>query len=248
MKLLPLFILLALIAEFLGTVGGFGSSVFFVPFAGYFLDFQSVLGITAVFHLSSNLSKIALFRKGIDWKVIAKIGIPGVVFVILGAYLSKYVTKEEASLGLGIFLVLFAGLMLMFQNLTLKPTIANGAIGGSLSGLFAGVLGTGGAIRGITLAAFNLHKDVFIATSALIDLAIDLSRSVVYFSQGYVHKHDLYLIPILLVVSVLGTWLGKKALEPISEEKFRKLVLILILGIGVVSLGQFVWSLGVVQG
>jgi uncharacterized membrane protein YfcA len=45
MPLLWLFILLALLAEVIGTVGGFGSSVFFVPVANFFLDFQSVLGL-----------------------------------------------------------------------------------------------------------------------------------------------------------------------------------------------------------
>jgi uncharacterized membrane protein YfcA len=53
---LPLFILLSLIVEVLGTIGGFGSSLFFVPIASYFLDFHSVLGITALFHVLSNLT------------------------------------------------------------------------------------------------------------------------------------------------------------------------------------------------
>jgi uncharacterized membrane protein YfcA len=83
---LPLFILLALLAEILGTVGGFGSSLFFVPIASYFLDFHSVLGITALFHVSSNLTKIAFFRKGFDKKLVISIGIPAVVFVIAGAF------------------------------------------------------------------------------------------------------------------------------------------------------------------
>ena len=47
MEHLVYFILLALLCEILGTVGGFGSSLFFVPIAGFFLDFQSVLGTTA---------------------------------------------------------------------------------------------------------------------------------------------------------------------------------------------------------
>ena len=63
-RYLPIFIILSLIAEVLGTIGGFGSSVFFVPIANFFFDFQSVLGITALYHLSSNVSKIAFFKKG----------------------------------------------------------------------------------------------------------------------------------------------------------------------------------------
>ena len=58
-----LFLLLALLAEIVGTISGFGSSILFVPLASYFIDFKLVLGITAVFHVFSNLSKIFLFQK-----------------------------------------------------------------------------------------------------------------------------------------------------------------------------------------
>jgi len=68
-----LFLLLALIAEILGTIGGFGSSVFFVPLANFYFDFETVLGLTAVFHVFSNLSKIAQFRKGLDKKLIGQV-------------------------------------------------------------------------------------------------------------------------------------------------------------------------------
>lgn len=113
-------------------------------------------------------------------------------------------------------------------------------MGGIISGMIAGLLGTGGAIRGITLAAYNLKIAVFIATSATIDLAIDSSRSVVYFLNGYVHQHDLYLIPILFVVSVIGTFIGKKILTRISETQFKTIVLILVLITGIVTLSKVV--------
>ena len=60
---LPIVIILAIISEILGMVGGFSPSVYFVPVANLFLDFQSVLGITALFYLSSNISKIAISKK-----------------------------------------------------------------------------------------------------------------------------------------------------------------------------------------
>ena len=80
-----LFIALAFISEVLGTVSGFGSSILFVPVASLFFDFKTVLGITAVFHVFSNLSKIALFRKGINKELTIKLGIPAFIFVIIGA-------------------------------------------------------------------------------------------------------------------------------------------------------------------
>ena len=239
---LPLFILLALLAEILGTVGGFGSSLFFVPIASYFLDFHSVLGITAIFHVSSNITKIAFFRKGFNKKVVLSLGIPAVLFVIIGAYISKYIASEILEIALAIFLMVTSLTFLIFKKLEVKPTVANSIGGGVLSGLIAGVLGTGGAIRGITLAAFNMKTEVFIATSAIIDLGIDASRSVVYTLNGYVHLHDLYLIPILLVVSILGTYIGKKILERISQEQFKSTVLVLILITGIITLGKVIFD------
>jgi uncharacterized membrane protein YfcA len=235
-ELLIWFILLSLLAEVLGTVGGFGSSLFFVPLASFFLDFQSVLGITALFHLSSNLIKIIMFRKGFDKKLILTLGLPAIIFVIAGAFLTKYVNKQILEIILGIFLILISLLFLLFKRVKVKPTLFNSIFGGSLSGLSAGLLGTGGAIRGLTLAAFNLEKSVFIATSAVIDLGIDLSRSGVYIYNGFVHTHDLYLIPILFVVSIAGTYIGKLLLTVISEKRFRVIVLTLVLVVGTLTI------------
>jgi uncharacterized membrane protein YfcA len=92
----------------------------------------------------------------------------------------------------------------------------------------------------LTLAAFKLPIAVFIATSALIDLGIDCSRTVVYYFNGYIHQKDLYLLPILLLVSVLGTYIGKKILERVAENQFRVLVLALILITGISSLVKIV--------
>lgn len=233
---LYLFIFLALLAEIIGTVSGFGSSLLFVPIASYFFDFHSVLGITALFHLSSNISKIYLFKSGIDWKLVLKIGIPAVVFVSLGAYLSKFVTTTYLEIGLAIFLIAVSLLFLILKNITLKPNLFNALAGGSISGFVAGLVGTGGAVRGITLAAFSLEKNTFIATSALIDFFIDASRSVVYFNNGYMHKHDLFLVPILLVVSIVGTLVGKKILNYVSEQNFKKIVLYTVLIVGISTL------------
>jgi uncharacterized membrane protein YfcA len=233
-----LFTLLALVAEIIGTISGFGSSVFFVPVAAYFFDFQSVLGITAIFHVFSNLSKIYFFKRGVNWKIVLYLGIPAIIFVSFGAYLSKFFDSTLLELILAIFLIGFSILFLIAQNVIIQPTRTNSIIGGSISGFVAGLLGTGGTIRGMTLAAFNLNKDVFIATSAFIDFGVDLSRGIVYFSNGYMHWHDMKFVLILIAVSIVGTYIGKKVLDRVSETTFKRIVLFVILGIGIATLMQ----------
>ena len=132
--------------------------------------------------------------------------------------------------------MLFSGFLLIKENIVIEPNARNAWIGGAFSGFAAGLLGTGGAIRGLTMAAFNMEKAVFISTSAAIDMGVDISRTVVYASNGFITKNTLLLVPFLLVVSFAGSYAGKYLLKYIPQEKFKKISLGLILVIGIVTL------------
>lgn len=231
-----LFLFLSLLAEIIGTIGGFGSSVFFVPIANFYFDFQSVLGLTAIYHLSSNLSKIFVFKQGIDKRLLLSIGLPSVIFVIIGGFLTQFIQTTYLELFLGVFLVALSLLFLIRKNLIVLPTTKNAITGGILSGLSAGLMGTGGAIRGLTMAAFNMDKNRFIATSAFIDFMIDFSRTFVYYENGFIHKHDFIYVPFLLIIGLIGTLLGKKILNYIPQDNFKRISLMLILLIGIITL------------
>lgn len=235
-KINYIFILLALFAEIVGTIGGFGSSVFFVPIGNFYFDFHSVLGMTAIFHLSSNLSKVFLFKKGIDKRLLLTIGIPSVLFVIAGGFLSKVLESAILEILLASFLIALSLVFIIKRKLVIASTNKNAISGGVLSGFSAGLLGTGGAIRGLTMAAFNLEKSVFIATSALIDFFIDLTRTFVYYKNGYIHKHDLIYLPFLLAIGFGGTYIGKRILKYIPQDNFKRISLFLILTIGLATL------------
>lgn len=236
MDFLIYFILLALLAEIVGTIGGFGSSMLFIPIASYFLDFHVVLGITALYHVSSNLSKIYFFREGFDKKIILSMGITSVFSVLIGAYLSQFISGTHLEAILSVFLISLSALLLTVRSLTIRPNTTNSVLGGLVSGFIAGIIGTGGAIRGMVLSSYNLKPTVFIATSAIIDFGIDLSRSIVYAGNGFIHKEHLYLIPILIVVSIVGTYIGKQIVNLLTEKQFKTIVLVLILMTGIFTL------------
>ena len=234
-----IFYILAFFAEVLGTISGFGSSILFVPIASIFFDFHLILGITAVFHVFSNLSKIVLFRQGIDKSIVYKLGIPAVLFVILGAWLNKFFPLNQMDLILSIVLIGLSVYLLMYSTKNLQQNNRNLIAGGAASGFVAGFVGTGGAIRGIVLAAFNLEKNVFISTSAFIDMGVDSSRAVVYYLNGYIGKDILVLLPALIVISILGTWVGKKLLKYIPQKQFIWLVIGVVIATSLVQLVKF---------
>lgn len=198
--------------------------------------------LTAILHDFSNTSKLIMFRKNIDYNLLLLYGIPSTVLVIVGAYLSNYFQSAYNELFLGCFLVIFSTFVLFNPAFRLPVSKTSAITGGAIAGFLAGIIGTGGAIRGMSLAAFNLEKNIFIATSAAIDFFVDLARTVVYARNSYFQEEQLIHIPFLLVAAFVGSYLGKALLSKVSQDSFRKIVLVLILLIGIIMIARYFYS------
>ena len=209
----------------IGTIAGFGSSTVFLPLALLFVDFHVALVLVAVFHIFGNIGRFAFFRYGLDWKLLLKFGAPGVIATLAGSALVPHVQQDALKLVLGLFLLLFSAFSLRFPGFHFKPTSAKTVLGGAVSGFLAGLIGTGGALRGAFLTGFNLRKEKYIATSAAIALAVDFTRVPVYLSSGFLQEQYYWHVSALLAVALAGAFAGKKLVDLVPQERFRKLVL-----------------------
>ena len=198
-----------------------------------------MLALTSILHVFSNAAKLALFGRHIKWKLLLLLGIPGVLLVVLGASLSRPAAFRFTELILGLFLILFSLLLLFKPDLRLAATRLNAITCGGIAGFLAGLIGTGGAVRGLVLAAFDLEKNVFVATSAAIDTGVDFGRMIIYLRNGYLTQEWYWLVPSLLVIAFLGSYVGKLLLSKIPQERFRKIVLLFVLAIGVTTFARF---------
>ncbi|HLC36997.1 MAG TPA: sulfite exporter TauE/SafE family protein [archaeon] len=223
-----LFLFGAFLAEVIGTIAGFGSSTIFLPLALFFVDFKTALILAAFFHMSGNIGRLAFFRQGINKKLALLFGIPSVLLTLIGALSVNLIHQELLKLFLGIFLVLYSLSSLVNQKMNIKASKRNAVFGGALSGFLAGLIGTGGALRSTFLISFKLKKEVYIATAAIISLAVDLTRIPVYIAGGFLEEKNFYLIPVLFLIAIAGSFTGKKIVNKVSSENFRKIVLIAI--------------------
>jgi uncharacterized membrane protein YfcA len=89
------------------------------------------------------------------------------------------------------------------------------------------------------LSAFQLPKDIFIATSALIDMGVDTSRAIIYVANGYFTKEYIVFIPFLIGISMTGSFLGKKILHYMPEKVFHYVVLGIILLMSAIQTGKY---------
>ena len=227
-ELIFLFFIVAFLSVVVGTVAGFGTSTIFLPIALIFVDFKTALVLVAISHLSGNLGATTFFRHGLDKKIILLFGVPSVILTVLGAYIVIYVPQNVLTVLLGVFLLLFSIYSLLHPDFKVKAGKINTIIGGSLSGFLQGLIGIGGPLRGSFLISYNLDKFKYIATLSAIAVFIDITRIPIYYFNNLLEPQFYYLIPPLVIIGVVGSYTGKKIVNKISQNTFKKFVLIAI--------------------
>jgi len=214
--------LLTLIASGVGTATGFGTSTIMIPVMVLFLPLPQALLFVGVIHLCGDIWKVSLFKGGLDWKLILGFGISGIAASYVGASLSLYGQGFPLERILGAFLVIYVIYLFFKREWALPKTYGTAITGGLLSGLFAGFFGVGGAVRGAFLTAFDLPKEVYIFTSGLIALFIDLTRISRYLSGGTrLGQEYLIALVVSIPVSFAGAYLARRFLNRLPKKYFR---------------------------
>ncbi len=226
--------LLTLIASTVGTITGFGTSTILIPILLIFFPHAEVIFLVAIIHWFGNLWKVLLFRKGLNLRLFILFGVVGLIASYIGAYISIGSNEQMFLRVLGIFLVIYASFLIFKSHFKIPAVNAAALTGGALSGFFAGMFGIGGAIRSMFLSAFNLPKEVYIATAGAIGLLVDSTRIITYFIGGVVLPGIFwYGLLVFIPISFLGAKIAKHIVDKIPQDKFRSVIAIFLLLIGI---------------
>ncbi len=233
-----LFFISALIAEITWTISGFGSSSILLPIAHQFFDYKNAIILVAIYHIFGNASRLSLTYKHWDKRIFLLFGIPSIIATVIGASLVEKVDPNILKIILGITLIFFALYSLWKPDFKVKPTPLLCRIWGALSGFTAGLIGTGGVLRGAFMTLFGLSKERYIATIASIALLVDFTRIPFYFWQGFLSREYIFLIPVLLVIAFFGSWIWKWMVSKIHWDILRTIILISIILLSLVLMYQ----------
>lgn len=214
--------LLTLIAAAIGTATGFGTSTVMIPVMTLFVPLPIALLFIGIIHLAGDVWKVLLFKRGLDWKLILGFGLSGIAASFIGASLSLRTEGLPLKRILGAFLLAYVCFLFLKRQWALPKSQSTAIWGGTLSGLFAGFFGVGGAVRGAFLTAFNLPKEVYVFTSGLIALFIDVTRVSRYLWGGTrLEDSLLYALAGCIPISFAGAYGGKKFLDKLPQKFFR---------------------------
>lgn len=245
----------ALFASALTLFSGFGLGTLLMPVVAIFFPIEIAIGITAIVHLANNFFKVVLLGKKASVSVVARFGVPAIVFAFLGAALLGWLANipplftysafGEQFLMMPIKLIVGV-LILVFVALELSPKFSKLSIdikylpfGGMISGFFGGLSGHQGAFRSMFLIKAGLSKEEFIATGVILAVLVDLSRLTIYgweISSARAQL-DWMLIGSACFAAFAGAYFGAKLVKKITIRSIQLFVstMLAVVAVGLIS-------------
>ena len=226
---IALITILTIMASAVGTMTGFGTSTIMVPILLLVYPVPQTLLFVGIIHWFGNLWKLLLFRRGLQWKLVLYFGLPGIATTYLGARLMFNISSGVLSRILGGFMIAYVVFLVLKGSFKVKQSMATSVCGGALSGFLAGIFGIGGAVRAMFLSAFNLPKEVYIATAGAIAIIVDTTRLTTYITGGaQLESMLLWTMPLFIVASFIGAQIAKRIVDRIPQKHFRPVVAVFL--------------------
>ena len=146
--------------------------------------------------------------------------------------IDSWATSRALEIVFGSLLVLAGAAQLTgYAHGRLRGTLA--WLGGALSGFLGGLVGNQGGIRTAAMLGFEVDKRQFIATTTAVALLVDMARVPVYLAMEAAQIAPLWPTIALAAVGVIGgTTFGEKLLARVPERRFRSVVGVLLLLLG----------------
>src|SRR3990172_681078 len=233
---------IAFIAATVATVMGFGVGTSLTPFFALAYPTQIAVMLVAVVHFLSNLLRLALFRRHVDLGLVRRFGVLSIVGALGGSFAQGLIQSDWLKVLLGVLLILVGGSALLPNAAGWHFPRRFDQLGGLLSGALGGLLGNQGAVRSAYLANYDIPKESFIATAAMIAVSIDATRLPVYLATKW--EQIALAWPVLLSATLsayVGTYVGQKLVGRVSQATFKNLVNAMIAVFGFVMIAQGIW-------
>jgi hypothetical protein len=166
--------------------------------------------------------------------VVRSFGFTSAAGGLTGALLNTWATSRALELVFGSLLILAGGSQVTgyAQRWRLRGTLA--WLGGALSGFFGGLVGNQGGIRTAAMLGFEVNKRQFVATTTAVALMIDLARVPIYLAVETADLVSMWPTIALATAGVIfGTLFGENLLVRVPEQRFRTVVGVLLLLLGV---------------
>ncbi|MDR6922547.1 sulfite exporter TauE/SafE family protein [Chryseobacterium sp. 2987] len=218
----------ATIAAFwISTICGGGASLILIPILNMMLPGSLVPFSLTVGTFTSSLSRIAVFKKHIRWRIFLWFVPFSIPAVLVGAWLIKYVNPNYLQLIVAFFLManvpeLFKAKKTEQEPQKLYPSAALALIG-FCAGFVSGITGAIGLLFNRFYLRFGLKKEEIVATRAANEVFLHFIKLMIYLSLGLYSGKALWFGLAIAVAAIISSYTIKYILPYLSEMMFKKI-------------------------
>jgi uncharacterized membrane protein YfcA len=233
-------LLLAVVAVLAGSVAavsGFGVGSLLTPILALSVGTKLAVAAVAIPHAIGTAQRFWLLRKHVDWKVVRSFGITSALGGLAGALLQTRAASRTLEIVFGVLLILAGVTELTGWMQRVRWSRSAAWIAGAVSGGLGGLVGNQGGIRTAAMLGYDVPKQSFVATATAIALFVDAARLPVYLvTQGGEISRIAPQVLSATGAVIVGTLLGTRILARMSQTVFRRLIAVLLLGLGIYML------------
>lgn len=234
------------LSSFVYGLIGFGDALILIPIASPIIGIQTAIILVTIWGVVPSVLNLIQYRHYIDKKFLVRAiltGIPGAVIGSLLLLLSMNLRWIE--LLLGCFILAYSLLKIrtviktkevIQEDVFIAKEISEPILilGGFSYGLFGGLIGASGPINVALLEGTGHYRENFIGNFAAIGFPLTILKISMYLATDSFPKDNLLLIFLLgLPIIFLASKLGHKLTPKIPIEKFRLIILVVLIIIGV---------------
>lgn len=229
-------IIVGLLAGYLSGAVGFGGGMVLLPVITYFYGVEVAVPVSTVAQLMSNVSKMAIGYRDIQWRQVGLFLVLAAPFTVLGTFGFAVVSKPLMTRLLCIALIVFA-IMKLTGKLHLPHTKTTVLAGGGITGLINGMLGISGPLSSAVFLSFELLPVAYIASEATAATAMHLIKIVMYGKLNYLDANSLLNGFYIGFAMIVGNYLAIKTIRNINKKLYQRIVVSVMI---VVSLCLFI--------
>jgi len=230
-----------LASGFVRGFSGFGASALLVSTACLVLSPRIVVPLSLVLEIVASLHMLAWVKSSISWRVLVVLSLGMLVTTPFG--ISILSGAPTSVLRAVIAVVILAASFALWHGLRLRreSTPVTAAVG-LASGLANGI----GAVGGLPVVAYFLSIEMSAATIRATTVAY-LLIACIYAGAwagvaGIYDRELLTLIAAAIPILALGIWLGHRAFNASSPERSRRVIVLVLGSLSVVTLLRVWWD------
>lgn len=225
-------LLAGLVAGLLSGAVGFGGGMVLLPVVTSLYGIEVAVPVCTIAQLGSNLSKVVMGWRDIEWKQVGFFLITAAPLTALGALGFGVVDKQLMSRVLCVFLIVFA-IMKIMGKMNLPHHPATMLIGGGVTGFVNGMLGLSGPLSSAVFLTLNLSPVAYIASEATSASIMHIIKIIVYNKLDLVDAHILLNGAMIAVTMIAGNFVAMRTIRRFHTKTYQRIVAVCMIGLSI---------------